>query len=176
MKGHCRSPWTIKLVPNWRSLGLIIGGLGLLIWLIFVAGLFFVGGLGALDGSTLLFLAVCIFGFLGLITLLDSPWIRLTMTLSEEGMLVRGFGTKRSILWKQVRLFAIASEGKVGTPVSEYELADLTTSLRVRRLRREARLQVLKPQTTFEVYEQQMEAMLSFIAAKTGVPLYDLRS
>ena len=80
------------------------------------------------------------------------------------------------MLWSEARLFAIRGADKLGSPALEYELASATKVLTWRHLRHSRRWwSFYKPPLSFEEYEQQMAHLLEFIAAKTNLPLYDVR-
>ena len=90
------------------------------------------------------------------------------------------FETSR-IRWRNARLFATCPcnlwEKRAYAPTI-YELAGPNTVVRWERLRRKMPFTfawLCKPSIPFDEYDQQMDALLSVIAAKTGLPLYDLR-
>jgi hypothetical protein len=74
-----------------------------------------------------------------------------------------------------MRLFAIRGRGKQGTPATRYELATERWAVEWRRLRHVRWYSFEQPEFPFDEYDRQMEALLSLLAAKTGLPLYDLR-
>ena len=103
------------------------------------------------------------------------------VTLTDYGILVSGITPRlQSIPWSEARLFAIANPSnlkyfKDRQPLllevaSEHNLVRWTW-LRSKSFRSGFAVSML-PQ---EEYEQQMQSVLSVIAAKTGLPLYDLR-
>jgi hypothetical protein len=81
---------------------------------------------------------------------------------------------KGEMLWGDVRLFAIRG-GKPGTPATRYELATETRAVEWKRLRRIRWFSAQQPELPFEEYDREMDALLAVIAAKIGLPLYDLR-
>lgn len=96
---------------------------------------------------------------------------------SSEGLLLsKGAAPARTeqVPWEQVLLLAIR-RGKEQAEATEYELSGPTTIVRWRRLHQKRWFSWVKPALPFDEYDRQMEALLSLIAAKTGLPLYDLR-
>ena len=103
------------------------------------------------------------------------------VTLTDYGILVSGITPRlQSIPWSEARLFAIANPSnfkyfKDRQPMilevtSEHNLVRWTW-LPSKSFRSAFAVPVLPP----EEYDQQMRGVLSVIAAKTGLPLYDLR-
>lgn len=103
------------------------------------------------------------------------------VTLTDYGILVSGITPRlQSIPWSEARLFAIANTSnfkyfKDRQPMilevaSEQNLVRWTW-LPFKSFRSGFAVPVLPP----EEYDQQMRGVLSVIAAKTGLPLYDLR-
>lgn len=76
--------------------------------------------------------------------------------------------------WREARLFAIRS-GLPGTPATRYELSSPSTVVTFGRARPTRWWALYHPVLPWEEYEAQMDALLDFIAAKTGLPLYDVR-
>lgn len=103
------------------------------------------------------------------------------VTLTDYGILVSGITPRlQSIPWSEARLFAIANPSnfkyfKDRQPMilevaSEHNLVRWTW-LPSKSFRSAFAVPMLPP----EEYDQQMRGVLSVIAAKTGLPLYDLR-
>jgi hypothetical protein len=78
------------------------------------------------------------------------------------------------IHWHEARLFAIRG-GLPGTPATRYELSNPSTVVTFGRARPRRWWALYHPVLPWEHYEAQMEALLDLIAAKTGLPLYDVR-
>ncbi len=78
---------------------------------------------------------------------------------------------EHEIRWDDARLFAIYG-GKPGEPGTRYELAGADVSVEWRDYRQQ-RWWLL--QRADERYAEQMEMLLAYISARTGLPLYDLR-
>jgi len=106
-------------------------------------------------------------------------WRRIN--ISEKGIKVQECSipsigcNQRTIKWSEVRLFAIYPIRKHADLPVYYELASETTIVRWKRMRPDMRPRLSKMPAPFEEYDRQMDALLFVIAAKTGLPLYDLR-
>ncbi len=88
---------------------------------------------------------------------------------------IHSFGCNMSIQWDEVLLFAIyPARKRIDLPVC-YELASPTAVIRWRRIRPGIQYRLATIPVPFDEYDRQMDALLSVIAAKTGLPLYDLR-
>lgn len=104
---------------------------------------------------------------------------RQQLTVTETGLIKPGFRKVQSISWREARLFAI--NGIYGAKKyqypSVYELSSANEVIRWTWMRpNSARvLFFAKPTVSKEEYDRQMQAMLSLIAARTGLSLYDLR-
>jgi len=92
--------------------------------------------------------------------------------LSEEGMTVRSPFRSKTIRWQAARLFAIDVLAKGSQPAERYELSSETTILRWPRKLKPSRLTRLS--WPFPEYAWQMKALLSLIAGRTDLYLYDL--
>jgi hypothetical protein len=99
---------------------------------------------------------------------------RESIILTDSGMQVSRYGSTRSILWSEARLFAIYAGKRAGLP-EFYELSSSTSIVRWRRLRRKTGFFSTKFGLSSEEYTSKMDALLSVIAAKTNLGLYDLR-
>jgi hypothetical protein len=93
---------------------------------------------------------------------------------SELGLGREVLGLTAVMPWNDARLFAIVRRDRRGRP-DTFELATLSSILRWRWVRPDARFwRVNDPELAWPEYEQRMRALHSLIAAKTGLPLYDL--
>lgn len=106
--------------------------------------------------------------------------------LTEHGMTIRRGGKVHSVAWDEARLFAIEGVYGVNHALSPgvYQLASAKDMLKwiYQRRRSPERngllyrpILAIKPTSSYEEYERQMEALPALVAAKTGLPLYDLR-
>lgn len=113
---------------------------------------------------------------------------RQRLEVTTQGLIVqsgsspaRHLGTIATLRWEDAQLFFIQprlrpTQDRLPTA---YELSSASVIVRWDRMRRPMRLNLrtllMKPAGPFDAYDQQMEALLSLIAAKTGLPLYDGR-
>ena len=98
------------------------------------------------------------------------------ITATEEGLVVRQTGSTLRIRWDEAALFAIMPRRTRTAPPNLYELSGPYSIIPVHRVLRNALFPIsMKPTIPFDDYDRQMDALLSLIAAKTGLPPYDLR-
>ncbi len=97
-----------------------------------------------------------------------------TIIVTDEGLKVRAEQFEK-IKWEDARLFAIYPANKRSEPPIRYELSGPKTIVRWKRMQRGVSSLLTKTPAPFDEYDRQMEALLALIAAKTGLPLYDLR-
>ncbi len=99
--------------------------------------------------------------------------------VTEEGLTSRYKGKVSSICWSEVTLFATygAFETQRSKIVGIYELSGANSVVRWKwyKYKRKNLLMSLGPIISLDEYNRQMQALLSLVAAKTGLPLYDLR-
>ena len=86
----------------------------------------------------------------------------------------RGSARKQMIPWNDIRLFAIR-EGKPGTAKVCYELSSPLKVVTFARIVRPRWWSLYRPAQPFGEYNAQMDALLAFISARTGLLLYDVR-
>ena len=118
--------------------------------------------------------------YCGIIFAVFYAKVRQQVTITQDGLIKMGmFHKTHSVPWRDARLFAI--NGVYGSfgykqPVV-YELSSENDIIRWGWMRRNnARVMFLaRPTVSPEEYERQMQGLLSMIAAKTNLPLYDLR-
>lgn len=97
-----------------------------------------------------------------------------TIIVTNEGLRIRA-EHPLNIKWQDARLFAIYPANKHAEPPIRYELSGPKAMVRWKRMPRGVSSRVTKTPDPFDEYDRQMEALLSLIAAKTGLSLYDLR-
>lgn len=161
-------PWTLSSGPSWLFFGLMVP-------LAFV-GVLLLPLLAFHPQNPLsppAHLAVSI-----LLTALLTAWYPLwtsyqRIDVTEECLSVRSLFRRCTLHWSEVSLFAIDPPTIAGDRTLTYELSSVTTTVHWKQALSSSRLIALD--RPFPEYEQQMEALLSFITAKTGLPLYDLR-
>lgn len=174
-------PITVRLT-GWRGRSLAVGGvvglafLLLTFWLLFFNGL---AGQGQIENSLTIILVILTFGFAAGFAILVSVTLMhqyCEITATEEGLTIQQRQITYHIPWHEARLFAITRGIKRTGPPVFYELSSAATFAPLIWLHRNTLfLPNLKPALPFDEYERQMEALLSVIAAKTGLQLYDLR-
>ncbi len=95
------------------------------------------------------------------------------LEIQAEGLTVYAGFRCQTIRWDEVRLFAIDGATDPSELSIRYELSSATTIVRWDRQTSASPFHHLTP--PFGAYNRHMAALLSLIAAKTGLPLYDLR-
>jgi hypothetical protein len=110
---------------------------------------------------------------LSVASLLRSPYTQLE---------VRTFGltlstpTKTKLVrWREARLFAVRGPRTSFSKAVTYEFASASEVITWKPLRRLHWWSIERPIVPFEEYQRQMEGLLSLIAARTHLPLYDVR-
>lgn len=97
------------------------------------------------------------------------------ITVTDEGLAFAAFGFRQAISWDQVTLFCIP-RGKPHSGPRYFELSGPSDVVQWWRLRPGSLLaRIYEPAASFPDYDAQMDALLSLIAARTGLPLHDLR-
>jgi hypothetical protein len=161
-----------------------------------------VGVIGFLAGSTSIFSPSNVLAFvlgglailvLVLVMLVSMVFLALILSrtdqrieLTEHRMTIRQGGKVHSVAWDEARLFAI--EGVYGLKKSlspsVYQLASANDILKWTYQRRRSPerngllyrpILAIKPTTSYEEYERQMEALPALVVAKAWLALYDLR-
>jgi len=181
-------PITIKLRPKKGCFLLIIECIvgELLIAMILFAGLltWFLSFpfLPVSDQQLINFLVFCsiIFGpaLVILFPMLILPPGRQQIKVTEGGLAVRNGGIQTSrVLWHDACLFAMY--GTFGAQKNRaaitYELSSARDIVRWTWVLRKTYWVGLGPTIPHDEYNRQMQALLAFVTARTGLPLYDLR-
>jgi hypothetical protein len=175
-------PFTVRLIPR-RGPSYILGSIAGAILLPICFGYLF-QSLANPDDSffitniifSIIFFSIAI-GFAILLAIILIRYGYNKITATEAGLTIQERTTIRFIPWNEARLFAITRGIKrTGTPTF-YELSSATTfGTPLLWLHPNTLIPPnMKPALPFDEYDGQMEALLSLIAAKTGLPLYDLR-
>jgi hypothetical protein len=100
----------------------------------------------------------------------DAQRVRVT----EDAIVVSPKGDGQEyIAWDAVRIFALIQQLPNGARV--YMLSSGNAEVRWKHCRRTHWYSRAAPITSDEIYNQQMEALLSYAAARTGLPLIDMR-
>jgi membrane protein YdbS with pleckstrin-like domain len=127
--------------------------------------------LGAVGFIVLLIVAIFIASYFGM--RLNSQ----SITVTDEGITTRYLNKTTTIPWHEARFFSINGIAKQDRAVI-YELSSDTTSALWTRLlvsKGIVRTATLRPTMPFSEYEQKSQALINLIAARTNLPLYDLR-
>lgn len=101
--------------------------------------------------------------------LFSYRWIE----VSDESLTIRSLFWSRSLRWREACLFAIDAAVKTTDEPRKYELSSATIILRWSRGPKPSR--PTRPFDPFQEDARQMDSLLSLIAGRTGLPLYDLR-
>jgi hypothetical protein len=99
------------------------------------------------------------------------------LTVTEDGMTVHDNHQVHVVKWQEARLFAMYGtfgKQKSGTSIT-YELSSARDIVRWTWVLRRTWSPGLEPTIPQDEYNRQMQALLSFVVARTGLPLYDLR-
>jgi hypothetical protein len=94
-----------------------------------------------------------------------------------EGGLISNAGIKVIMPWYEARLFAMYGTfgaQKSGAAIT-YELSSARDIVRWTWFLRKTYWVDIEPMMSHDEYNRQMQALLSLVTAKTGLPLYDLR-
>lgn len=164
-------PATIALMTGWAAT--LVGSLWLLPFVTLAAASFVI--LIWSTAQTPQILVVSLLLAVPLLALLQlSMYQRIEVT--EAGLTLVSWSGRQRIPWQEVRLFAIAPGIKPTKPPSRFELASPTVLVRWDQAIREGRPLLFQrlfgpPQEAVH----QRELLLSLIAGRTGLPLYDLR-
>ena len=181
-------PITIRQSPRISSFVLLLSTLFLAILIGGISGLLIITHALPLSGhltslSVYIMLGVIVLFVLvlgGLFSFFMYSRVRQQITLTESGLVQAGISSKvRSIPWSEARLFAeIGIYGAKKYPYPAiFELASEHEIIRWNWIRKNS-LKVwyfANSKATPEEYERQMQGVLAIVAAKTGLPLYDLR-
>jgi hypothetical protein len=106
-----------------------------------------------------------------------SPLVRQQITVTEGGLASTNGKKVTTVPWHEARLFALYvtfGAQKSGAAVT-YELSSARDIVRWTWIWRKTYWVGLEPVIPHDEYNQQMQALLSFVVARTGLPLYDLR-
>jgi hypothetical protein len=176
-------PTTITSRPGKKTFFLIVG-------IVLPMALLFAGWLTWLDSFPLLpysdhllsffvlFLIVFVPTLVFFLVIFLSPLSRSKVTVTESGLTAReGMEKTHTVMWQEARLFAMYGtfgRQKSGASIT-YELSSVRDIVRWTWVLRKMHWGGLEPTIPHDEYNRQMQALLSFVTAKTGLPLYDLR-
>jgi hypothetical protein len=163
-------PFVISIRPGWLTFLLT----PIITWIVVVCGIYFRfwAYVWPNEGPVIHTLALTL-----ALMLASSAVILFSMyrwiEADENGLTVRNLFWSKRILWHEARLFAVDAALKAGDDLKRYELSSSTAILRWPWKRKPSPWTRLS--CSFAEYEWQMKALHCVIAARTGLPLYDLR-
>jgi hypothetical protein len=97
-----------------------------------------------------------------------------TIRVTEAGLTLRS-NDSHTIAWDDARIFALVSGRQQTHSTRIYAISSGRSTVRWTHRSRAHWYSVTVPITSDEEYQRQMEALLSYAAARTGLPLLDLR-
>ena len=163
-------PFTLRLKVNWHvPVGLIV-----FFYMLFSSGiLFLIQGRNWLhflenDWTNYNIEALVIISIYTLV----GPLLKRPKVQVSRNALMIGLST---FYWSDAKLFAVRGRGRPGDPARQFELSGVKEALVWEYLRPNPWWSPYKPPMPCDDYEQQMAHLLEFIAAKTNLPLYDVR-
>lgn len=171
-------PTTLKMRSNWPGFVAITAILMLIMAVIVVIPYILVDGASPHPSHVFLTYLVLALPIL-LIPLIAVSLVfflrrRRAIEVSENGLTLYDVSGAHYVPWNEARLFAIYM-GKKDAPAIFYELASAKDIVRWTWLRKFSKFSTELPTTSIEEYNRQMQALLSLIAGRTGLPLYNLR-
>ncbi len=138
------------------------------------------------DVAISLLFSILIFGMLFIFLVIPFLQCYQKLVVDEQGMHVRvGLGRVHFVRWEEARLFAISSayqrnnKGFSGQKIDApfYEISSTDDIARWQWLHDNSKVlfNISEPTIPFTEYDKQMQALLSLIAAKTHLVLYNVR-
>lgn len=106
-------------------------------------------------------------------SLMRSPYTQLE--ISTFGLTLSTPTRTKLVRWREARLFAVRGPRTSFSKAVTYELASAKKVVTWKPLRQLHWWSIERPVVPFEEYQRQTEALLSLIAARTHLPLYDVR-
>jgi hypothetical protein len=180
-------PATIRLRIRW-PVALMWHALFLLVVMVVASGISVSGAVlqPRLTGETptspfvLISMAVLIGGLCIMavaVAILFLPVRLKTIHIAEEGLAetqVR-LGRVNAVTWKNARVFPLVEGGRRPGASATYMLSSGRRAVRWKYRSRTRWYSISAPMTSDDEYQRQMDALLSYIAARTHLPLLDLR-
>jgi len=123
------------------------------------------------------FAIVAVFALVILFATLSSPLAHQQIKATEVGLASNNGKKVTTVPWNEGRLFALYGTfgaQKSGAAIT-YELSSARDIVRWTWVLRKTYWVGLEPTIPHDEYNRQMQELLSLVAAKTGLPLYDLR-
>ncbi|GAC1356901.1 MAG: hypothetical protein NVSMB38_38850 [Ktedonobacteraceae bacterium] len=123
-----------------------------------------------------LFIPIAMLITIAVFVVVFSQLLGQQLGITEDGLTSRSMGQTSSVCWNEARLFAryeTFGAQNSGAAIT-YELSSATDIVRWTWVRRRTYLVGLEPTLSLAQYVRQEEALLSLVAAKTGLALYDM--
>jgi hypothetical protein len=172
-------PATLKLRPQLLGALFVTVALMVLYLLVIFIALFIIQGItGAIFRQHFLFFLVFFLTAL-FIPILAMSFVfflrsKRSIKVTANGLRVNDGSGVHYVPWNEARLFAIYM-GKKNIPPTYYELSSAKDIVRWGWTHKFTNFSTEVPTVPVDEYHRQMQALLSLITAKTGLPLYDLR-
>jgi hypothetical protein len=124
-----------------------------------------------------IFSVLAVIGLALLFVVVFSGLGRQQIEVTEHGLCTRYGERTGRVMWEEAHLFALYGTfgAQKSRAVLTYELSSAREIVRWIWVQRKTYVLGLKPTIPLDEYNRQMQALLSLIAARTGLPLYDLR-
>jgi hypothetical protein len=174
-------PMTIKLRYS-KEFWLLMTGATVMLALLFAAILTLYDNAPLLFTSNRLLFFLVSFSILTVIVVTSIAVIlaivsRQQIEVTESGLTTRYAGKVSGMTWNEARLFArYGTFGVQKGATIIYELSSPRAIARWTWVRRKTHFVGLEPTVSIDEHYGQMQALTALVAAKTGLPLYDLRS
>jgi len=157
----------------------LLSALALLMALYFTGALIIYNDLSLFSSNPFLvfFVLFLLFALIPLAVVFAQRSSGQEITVTEGGVTVHDNHQTHTVLWQEARLFAMYNTlgaQKSGAAVT-YELSSARDIVRWTWVLRKTYWVGLEPTISHDEYNWQMRALLSLVAAKTGLLLYDLR-
>ncbi|GAC1561496.1 MAG: hypothetical protein PVS3B3_07200 [Ktedonobacteraceae bacterium] len=123
-----------------------------------------------------LFMPIALLIAIAVLVVVFSQLLSQQLDVTENELTSRSMGQTSSVCWNEARLFGrYETFGAQNSGVAmTYELSSATDIVRWTWVRRRTSLVGLEPTLSSTQYVRQEEALLSLVAAKTGLALYDM--
>ena len=174
-------PTTIKLDQSRRAIVILGLFIALVLFIPFVIGIVFgTAQSHSSSGNHVLLIVLLILGGAGVALLvalviifyLIRTQLSFTIVVDEQGLSSTYRGITATIHWSDAHLFAVLNPDKPSN-MRFYELSNEDTVVRWVNMPERALFQRKENKDTAE-YRRKVHALFPFIAARTGLPLYDL--
>ncbi len=162
-------PFHVRLRYYWSTeQRVVFGVLFAILQGCFLCVAFFVQPTGGMPEWAFLLSIEAILSFiLGCLLLTFIIMLRSRLMVTEANIMFWELGRRDIVRWSEVKLFAILKNGN-------FEVASATGRVELRIIDKPKHA-LQRPDIPFEEYQRKMDGLLLLIAARTGLPLMDLR-